>query len=227
MRILLVEDETELAGPLAELLRQECFSVDIATDGSTADELKFVNSYDLVVLDWSIPAPTGIELLRQWRESGDETPVLMLTGRRAIEDRVSGLDSGADDYLVKPFSLREFMARVRGLLRRRHRPLQGELRAADVCMNRASRQVTVDNQPVELTPKEFAILEYFLRRPEEVVTRGDLIDHVWDDSFDASSNVVDVTVYRLRGKIDGNRDERILHTVKGVGYILKRQRCKR
>jgi len=226
MRILLVEDEEDLAAPLAESLRQECFSVDVAADGRTADELMFVNSYDLVVLDWSIPAPTGIDLLRQWREAGRETLVLMLTGHRAVEDRVTGLDSGADDYLVKPFSLREFMARVRGLLRRRQRPMQGELRVADVCMDRASRQVTVGNQPVELSPKEFAILEYFLRRPEEVVTRSDLIDHVWDDSFDSSSNVVDVTIYRLRGKIDGNRDDRILHTVKGVGYILKQERSK-
>lgn len=153
-----------------------------------------------------------------------ETPVLMLTGRGDVDDRVSGLDSGADDYLTKPFSLVEFLARVRSLLRRRARPLQARLEVADVSMDRAAHRVMVGREEIELSPKEFSLLEYFLSRPDMVVSRSELIDHVWDEAFDSLSNVVDVTVHRLRGKIDGGREAKLLHTIKGVGYVLKTER---
>ncbi len=225
MRILVVEDETNLAEALVEVLEDEAYAVDLAEEGATASELMSVNTYDAVVLDWTIPPPTGIELLRRWRERGDETPVLMLTGRGGVEDRVDGLDTGADDYLIKPFSFDEFLARVRSLLRRREKALNNRLEAGDVEMDRAAHRVKVGGHEVDLSPKEFSMLEYFLHRIDEVVSRTDLSEHVWDDSFDSMSNVIDVTVHRLRRKIDGDREARLLHTVKGVGYVLKSERA--
>lgn len=221
MRILLVEDDASLGPALVELLAGEAYAVDHAPDGDTASELFDVNTYDVVVLDWSIPPPTGVELLREWRQQGDATPVLMLTGKSGVSDRVSGLDTGADDYLTKPFVFEELLARVRSLLRRREKPLQSDLSAGDVEMDRAAHVVCVAGRPIELSPKEFALLEYFLHHKDEVVTRSDLSEHVWDDSFDSFSNVIDVTVHRLRKKIDGGKEARLLHTVKGVGYILR------
>jgi DNA-binding response OmpR family regulator len=223
MRILVVEDEETLADALAEALEDERYAVDLAADGDTADELMAVNEYDLVVLDWTLPGPSGLELLSRWRQAGSEVPVLMLTARRDVDDRVGGLDAGADDYLTKPFSFVELLARVRSLLRRRHKILQN-LSAGDVELERSARRVTVAGEPVELAPKEFGILEYLLTRVDETVTRTELAEHVWDDSFDAMSNTIDVLVYRLRKKIDGGRDAKLLHTVKGVGYLLKSQR---
>jgi DNA-binding response OmpR family regulator len=224
MRILVVEDERVLAEALVEALQQEFHAVDLARDGETASELADVNEYDLIVLDWTIPPPTGIELLRSWRRAGRETPVLMLTGRSAVGDRVDGLDTGADDYLTKPFSLVELQARVRSLLRRRAKPLQSLLQADDLEMDRAARRVTVGGRPLDLSPKEFALLEYLLSRKDQVVTRTEISEHVWDDSFDPLGNVVDVTVHRLRRKIDGEREKRLLHTLKGVGYVLRGER---
>lgn len=224
MRILVVEDDIALADALVELLEEAYYAVDLAPDGATASELHAVNQYDLVVLDWTIPPPSGIELLGAWREKGDQTPVLMLTGRTGLEDKVDGLDTGADDYLTKPFSFKEFLARVRSLLRRREKTLQSNLEAGDLVMDRAARRVKVAGEPVELSPKEFGLLEYFLNRCDEVVTRTDLSEHVWDDTFDSLSNVIDVTVHRLRKKIDGQQDKKLLHTIKGVGYVLRSQR---
>jgi DNA-binding response OmpR family regulator len=225
MRLLVVEDDAALAEALVEVLRDETYAVDLATDGETAALLMDVNVYDGVVLDWTIPPPSGIELLDRWRKSGLQTPVLMLTGRDGVADRVGGLDRGADDYLVKPFAFDEFLARVRSLLRRRERVLTSELAAGDLLMDRTRRRVTVGGAPVELSPKEFALLEYFLHRRGQVVTRSDLAEHVWDDSFDSLSNVIDVTVHRLRRKIDGARPDRLLHTLKGVGYVLRADRA--
>jgi len=224
MRVLVVEDEEVLAQALVEVLEGEFYAVDHAGDGETAGELAEVNEYDLVVLDWTIPPPTGIELLRTWRRSGRDMPVLMLTARAAVNDKVDGLDTGADDFLTKPFSLPEFLARVRSLLRRRAKPLQATLSAGDLEMDRAGRRVTVDGRDLELSPKEFALLEYFLTHRDEVISRTELSEHVWDDTFDSLANVIDVTVHRLRKKIDGERGDRLLHTLKGVGYVLKSQR---
>ncbi|MCH9646712.1 MAG: response regulator transcription factor [Deltaproteobacteria bacterium] len=224
MKILVVEDEPDLAEVLVEALEEERYLVDLARDGEKADEMMGMNEYDAVVLDWTIPAPDGLELLRTWRKGGVETPVLMLTGRSRLEDRVGGLDTGADDYLTKPFSLAELLARVRTLLRRRDRSLNA-MEAGDLKMDRPARKVIVAGREVVLSPKEFAILEYLLTRVDEVVTRTELAEHAWDDSFDAMSNVIDVTVYRLRKKIDGGNPLRLLHTLKGVGYSLKSQRA--
>lgn len=224
MRLLVVEDEATLADAVVDLLRSESYAVDLAADGETASELMDVNTYDCVLLDWALPGRSGMELLADWRAAGDETPVLMLTGRTAVEDRVSGLDMGADDYLTKPFSLVELLARVRSLIRRRSKPLQTALRAGDVEMDRAARRVTVAGHMVELSPKEFSLLEYLLGHVGEVVTRTDLIEHVWDDSFDSLSNLVDVTIYKLRKKIDSGGGGKLLHTVKGVGYVLQESR---
>ncbi|MEA2690753.1 MAG: two-component system, OmpR family, copper resistance phosphate regulon response regulator CusR [Acidobacteriota bacterium] len=224
MRILVVDDNRELAQSVASGLTSEAYAVDLAHDGPTADELVSINPYDLVVLDWSIPPPSGLELLRAWRRQGLTMPVLMLTGRTDVADRVNGLDTGADDYLTKPFSFPELLARVRSLLRRRDRPLEPELRAGDLVMDRATRRVTVGGETLELTRQQFALLEYLLRHKDEVVTRTDLADHVWDGSLDSFSNLVDVAVHRLRQKIDGERDKRLLHTIKGAGYVLRSER---
>lgn len=226
MRILLVEDEASLAEPVMEVLRDETYSVDWARSGADASRLMHENeeSYDLVILDWTIPSPNGIELLREWRTLGIAIPVLMLTGRDTVEDRVGGLDTGADDYLTKPFVFDELLARVRSLLRRRATRLKTRLGTDDVTMDRAAHTVSVDGERVELSPKEFAVLEYFLHHVDELVTRADLTEHVWDESFDPQSNVIDVTVHRMRRKIDGERARRLVHTLKGMGYVLKSRR---
>jgi DNA-binding response OmpR family regulator len=223
MRILVVEDDRPIAEAIVETLRDERYAVDLAATGEEASEMVAVNDYDLVVLDWSIPPPTGIELLREWRSQGLELPVLMLTGHTDVEDRVGGLDTGADDYLTQPFRFAELLARVRSLLRRRARPLDPPLAVADVVVDRARLEVEVAGEPIELTPKEFALLEYLIRRRGEVVSRTDLAEHVWDGSFDSLSNVIDVTVFRLRQKLDAGRDRKLIHTVKGAGYVLREE----
>jgi DNA-binding response OmpR family regulator len=224
MRILLVEDNAVLAEALAATLRHESYAVDLAPTGAAASELAAVNDYDLVVLDWSIPPPTGIELLRGWRAEGRQVPVIMLTGHVDLGHTVDGLDTGADDYLTKPFRDGELLARVRSLLRRRSKDLE-TLSAGDLALERASRRVTVGDEVLDLPPKEFGILEYLLRRTDETVSRTELAEHVWDDSFDAMSNTIDVLVYRLRKKIDGGRDKKLLHTIKGAGYVLRGRRA--
>lgn len=224
MRILVVEDEPRQAELIREVLEDACYAVDPAADGETAAELMEVNDYDLVVLDWGIPAPSGIELLSTWRRQGHSMPILMLTGRDEVKDRVGGLDTGADDYLIKPCSLVELLARVRSLLRRREIPLQLALEAGDLKLDRSKHQVTVAAEPVVLSPKEFGVLEYLLSRKDEVVTRADIEEHAWDEASDPMANVVDVVIHRLRKKVDGGRQGRLIHTVRGVGYMLRSQR---
>jgi DNA-binding response OmpR family regulator len=221
LRVLLVEDEPTLAEALVEALEYDSHAVDHAADGEAASELADVNSYDVIILDWEIPRPSGIELLETWRSAGMQTPVLMLTGRSGVKDRVGGLDRGADDYLTKPFSVSELLARVRSLLRRRDKEIQISLAAGDLEMDRSAHRVTVDGREVALTPKEFALLEYFLHNVGRVVSRTAISEHVWDDGFDSFANVVDVTVHRLRRKVDGDREDTLIHTVKGVGYVLQ------
>ena len=223
MKILLVEDDAGLAEPLAEALADEAYAVDRAATGAEADELAAVHDYDLVILDWGIPEPSGLELLRRWRAARLTFPVLMLTGRGELADRVSGLDGGADDYLTKPFALGELLARVRSLLRRRGKEV-APLAAGDLAMDRAARAVTLAGAAVALSPKEFGVLEYLLAHADRAVSREELSEHVWDRNFDASSNTLDVIVYRVRKKIDGARAERLLHTVPGVGYLLSSRR---
>jgi DNA-binding response OmpR family regulator len=223
VKILLVEDDAGLAEPLAEALADEAYAVDVAETGAEADELAAVHDYDLVILDWGIPEPSGLELLRHWRTAGLAFPVLMLTGRGALADRVSGLDGGADDYLTKPFALDELLARVRSLLRRRGKEVS-TLAAGDLAMDRAARTVSLAGAAVAFSPKEFGVLEYLLAQADRAVSREELSEHVWDRGFDPASNTLDVIVYRVRKKIDGQRSDRLLHTVPGVGYLLSSTR---
>lgn len=224
VRILFVEDDVQLATSLLSGLGSMGFAVDHADRGDVASELMYANDYDAVILDWGIPAPNGLDLLRAWREEGRDTPVLMLTGHAACSSIVSGLDAGADDYLTKPFRMQELLARLRSLLRRRAKPVSLKLCAADLEMDPATRAVKIGGDDVPLTPKEFALLEFLLTRIDEVVPRTEIQEHVWDSAMDSFSNFVDVTIHRLRKKIDDGRQGRLLHNVRGAGFVLRSQR---
>jgi DNA-binding response OmpR family regulator len=225
MRILVVEDEAVLADALLGALEEEEYAVDLVRDGESADRRMGADGYDLVILDWRIPPPDGLELLRRWRGAGIGVPVLMLTGVGGIPERVDALDTGADDFLAKPFSFAELLARVRSLLRRRHRTLPQEIEAGDLRLERGTHTVTVGGEPVVLSPREYALLEYLMARLDEVVSRQELAERVWGEEEEPQSNLVDVTVHRLRRKIDPDeRAGRLLHTVKGVGYLLRSSR---
>ncbi|MCH9650191.1 MAG: response regulator transcription factor [Deltaproteobacteria bacterium] len=220
MRILLVEDDRNLGDAVAEELREELYAVDLARDGDTAAELMIVNEYDGVILDRNIPPPTGLELLRRWRQEGSLTPVLVLTARSSMEDRVGGLDAGADDYLAKPFEFTELKARVRSLVRRSARPATAWLRAGDLAMNPDKRRVQVADFPLRLSAREFDVLEYLLRHQGAVVPRARLLEKVWEVNFDPMTNVVEVFIHRLRSKVGKLTDQKLIQTVKGVGYRL-------
>jgi DNA-binding response OmpR family regulator len=223
MKILVVEDDDAMAEALSLTLEDELYEVDVAVDGASADERATVNEYDLVVLDWTIPPPSGVELVRQWRERGLEFPILMLTARDAHQDRVAGLDAGADDYLTKPFHYPELLARVRSLLRRRSKAL-APLAAGDLELDRSAREVRLDGEPIDLSPKEFGVLEYLLTHAGRAVSREAVIEHVWETDHAAESNVFDVILSRVRRKIDGERQGKLLETVKGFGYRLRTER---
>jgi DNA-binding response OmpR family regulator len=225
MRILVVEDEEVLADALTTVLQDEHYAVDLVYDGSGAADRMQGGGYDLVILDWKIPPPDGIELLRQWRSAGEQVPVLMLTGVGGVPERVDALDTGADDFLPKPFAFEELLARVRSLLRRQSRTLQASLQAGDVAMDRASHTVTRDGEPIVLSPREFALLEYLLSHQDEVISRQELAERVWGEDEEPQSNLVDVTVHRLRRKIDDDGEGKLLHTVKGVGYLMRSHRA--
>jgi DNA-binding response OmpR family regulator len=221
MRILLVEDERKVASFICQGLEEEGHAVDLAKDGEAALDLLRGEPYDLVVLDVMLPRRDGFSVLRAARQAGLTAPVLMLTARDAVADKVVGLDLGADDYLTKPFAFEEFLARVRALLRRRDERREPVLRLADLALDPATREVTRGRRRVTLTAREYALLEYFLRNPGRVLTRPMLAEHVWGLDFDSESNVVDVYVGYLRRKIDGPGEPRLLHTVRGAGYALR------
>lgn len=225
MRILVIEDEKKVARFIERGLKEEGFAVDIAQDGEEGLFLAQSNPYDLIVLDVLMPKKDGFQVLRELRAAKCPARVLMLTARDSVQDRVQGLDSGADDYLVKPFAFAEFLARVRSLLRRGTEDDPVELRALDLTLDLKTRKVTRAGKPAALSAKEFAVLEYLLRHPNEVVTRTRLAEHVWDENFDSFSNVIDVTVYHLREKVDRGFQPALIHTVRGVGYILKAGGC--
>ena len=220
MRILLVEDEPSAAGMLAKGLREEAYAVDVAGDGERALELAFVNDYDLVILDVMLPGRDGFKVCRELRSTGAAVPVLMLTARDAVEDRIAGLDTGADDYLTKPFDFDELLARVRALLRRKPTLLPAVISVADLAVDTRARRVSRAGKEVELTAKEYALLEYLARRAGEVVSRADIAEHVWDESYDPFSKVIEVFIQRLRRKLDGGRPLNLIRTRRGEGYML-------
>jgi DNA-binding response OmpR family regulator len=221
MRILVVEDEPKLAETLRSGLVEHRYAVDVAHDGQDGYELAAGGPYDLLILDVMLPGLDGFELCRRLRAGGSSLPVLMLTARDAVDDRVEGLDRGADDYLVKPFAFRELLARVRALLRREAPTKHPILRVGDLEMDTMSHEVRRAGRPIELTGKEYAILEYFLRNPDRVLSRTQIADHVWDYDFVSMSNVIDVYVGYLRRKLADGREPRLLHTVRGTGYRLR------
>jgi two-component system copper resistance phosphate regulon response regulator CusR len=220
MRILLVEDEPDAAAMLARGLRERSYAVDVAADGDAALLAVSDNDYDLVILDRLLPGRSGIEVCRTMRTDGDRTPILMLTARGAVADRVEGLDAGADDYLGKPFELDELLARVRALLRRGPELQPAVVTVADLAIDTRAQGVTRGGRRVELTAKEFALLEFLARRAGHVVGRAEIAEHVWDASFDAFSNRIEVYIQRLRRKLDDGPGPRLIHTRRGVGYSL-------
>lgn len=220
MRVLVVEDEHKINRTVCQALREEAYAVDPAFDGEEGEEMALVNEYDLVILDLMLPKKSGIALCRGLRDRGVSTPILMLTARDTVEDRVEGLDSGADDYVVKPFHMDELLARVRALLRRDTGVKSTRLQVADLVVDTSSHRVTRAGNPIELTSKEYAMLEYFMRNPDQVLTRTIISEHVWDDEFDSLSNIIDVYIRRLRKKIDEGFQPRLLHTIRGSGYLL-------
>ncbi len=221
MRILVVEDERKVARFIERGLKEERFAVDVAPDGEEGLFRAQSNDYDLIVLDVLMPKKDGFQVLRELRAAKCRARILMLTARDSVEDRVQGLEGGADDYLIKPFAFAEFLARVRALLRRGAEDDPISLSALDLMMDLKTRKVSRAGKPVTLSAKEFGVLEYLLRHPDEVVTRTQLAEHAWDENFDSFSNVIDVTVYHLREKVDRGFQPALIHTVRGVGYVLK------
>jgi DNA-binding response OmpR family regulator len=222
MRILVVEDERKVAAFIRQGLEEEGHAVEVAADGRTALDLLLGGPpYDLVVLDLALPRLDGVAVLREARARSVETPVLILTARDRVDDKVTGLDLGADDYLTKPFSFDEFLARVRALLRRSAGQRAPVLRVADLTLDPAMRVVRRGTRRIDLTAREYALLEYFLRNPGRVLTRPMLAEHVWGLDFDSETNIIDVYVGYLRRKIDGPGQARLLHTVRGAGYVLR------
>jgi heavy metal response regulator len=221
MRILVVEDEHKLASVLKRGLEEHGYAVDVAYDGEDGLALATAAPYDLIVLDVMLPKLDGFAVCHALRAQHAHMPILMLTARDAVDDRVSGLDSGADDYLTKPFSFRELLARIRALLRREGRSKDPVLRVADLEVDTVSHEVRRGGKHIELTSKEYAILEYFLRNPNRVLTRTQIAEHVWDYDFVSMSNVIDVYVGYLRRKLGDDGEARLLRTIRGTGYQLK------
>jgi two-component system copper resistance phosphate regulon response regulator CusR len=220
MRILLVEDEPSAARMLAKGLREQGYAVDVAGDGEEALYQQSINEYDLVILDVMLPRRDGFDVCRSIRSEGSKVPVLMLTARDAVDDRISGLDCGADDYLTKPFDFGELMARVRALLRRPDVLLPEAITIADLEINIHARRVKRANQEIQLTLKEYALLEYFARNVDRVLGRAEIAEHVWDQSFDLFSNSIEVYIQRLRRKIDDGHLLKLIQTRRGEGYVL-------
>ncbi|MGB2591481.1 MAG: response regulator transcription factor [Candidatus Acidiferrum sp.] len=221
MRILLVEDDPGVRRFVVKGLREQAYAVDTAATGENALYQADINEYDLVILDVMIPAPDGFEVCRRLRKSGRTMPILMLTARDALEDRVNGLDRGADDYLTKPFEFRELLARLRALLRRSTELHPPRLSVGDLVLDTAAQSATRGGHAITLTHKEYALFEYLVRNAGRVVNRADIAEHVWDETFDPFSNLIEVYINRLRRKIDPDGRSGLLQTRRGAGYILR------
>jgi heavy metal response regulator len=221
MRILVVEDEKKVASFIQRGMEGEGFEVDVAADGESGVEMGAHGSYDLILMDIMLPKMDGLEAIKALREKGVDAPVLCLTARDTVEDIVAGLDSGSDDYLTKPFAFAELLARVRALVRRGSQERGAEITYADLRLDPVAHKVWRSDKEIELTAKEYALLEYFMRNPETTLTRTMIAEHVWDYTFDSFTNIIDVYVNYLRKKIDRDFPGKLIHTVRGIGYVLK------
>ncbi len=221
MRLLVIEDERKVASFVKKGLEEEHYAVDVAYDGEEGLYLAETNDYDLIVLDLMIPKLNGLEVLKRVRAKRNNVPILVLTARDSVEDKVKGLDAGCDDYLTKPFAFAELLARIRALLRREKAEKEPVLRIADLRLSLVTHKVTRGEKEIELTSREYALLEYFMRNPSKVLTRTMISEHVWDYHFDSMTNVIDVYVNYLRKKIDKDFEPKLIHTIRGIGYIMK------
>jgi heavy metal response regulator len=221
MRILLIEDDKKVASFIRKGLEEEGHAVDLAADGEAGLFMGLDHLHDLIILDVMLPKKPGFQVLRELRQAKVATPVLMLTARDTVEDKVQGLDAGADDYLTKPFVFAELLARVRALLRRSAEARSPRLQVGDLALDPATRSVTRGGRSITLTNREFALLEYLMRNAGRVLTRTAITEHVWDYDFDSGTNVIDVYVNYLRKKIDAGHEPKLLHTVRGAGYVLR------
>ncbi len=222
MRAIIVEDDATIAEFVARGLREAGFAVDRAADGEAGRELTAAAAYDVAIVDVMLPKLGGLELIAAMRRSGVRTPVLILSARHSVDDRVKGLETGGDDYLTKPFAFPELLARVQALIRRSTgAPSSTELRLADLTLDLMTRRASRQGRDIDLRPREFALLEYLMRSAGRVVSKTMILSHVWDYSFDPRTNVVDVLVFRLREKIDKGLEPKLIHTVRGIGYVLK------
>jgi heavy metal response regulator len=221
MRLLVVEDEKKVANFLKKGLEEEYYAVDVAYDGEQALYMIELNDYDLVLLDIMLPRIDGMTVLRRIRENSNFVPILMVTAKDSVDNIVEGLDAGCDDYLTKPFAFSELLARIRALLRRDKEAKTPILEVGDLRLSPLTHEVTRCDRNIDLTAKEYALLEYFMRNPNRVLTRTMISEHVWDYHFDSDTNVVDVYVNFLRKKIDRDFDIKLIHTIRGVGYMIK------
>jgi len=221
MRILIVEDEKKVAGFIKKGLEEETYAVDVAYDGEEGFHLADMNQYDMIILDLMLPKMDGLEILTRLRDKKLSTPILLLTAKDAVEDKVTGLNKGADDYLTKPFAFSELLARVRSLLRRGQAETKTVLTVGDLSLDMVSHKVNRGGEEIELTGKEYSLLEYFMRNEGKVLTRTMIAEHVWDYNFDTFTNVIDVYVNHLRKKIDKKYPSKLLHTLRGVGYVMR------
>ncbi|MEX5214308.1 MAG: response regulator transcription factor [Nitrospiraceae bacterium] len=221
MRILVIEDEAKVGSFIKRALEEESYAVDLCADGAQGLDLALSGSYDLVIVDLMVPSLPGLEIVKRLRKEKITSPVLILTALSQVDQKVKGLDAGADDYLTKPFAIDELLARVRALLRRGPTDAVGILQVDDLILNPATREVTRGDHRLDLTAKEYALLEYLLRNAGRVLTRPMIAEHVWNLDFDTFTNVIDVYVNYLRNKVDKGRPRKLIHTVRGSGYVLK------
>ncbi|MEO8034585.1 MAG: response regulator transcription factor, partial [Acidobacteriota bacterium] len=221
MRLLVVEDDVDVARFLRRGLTEAAYAADVVSDGESALEMSALNPYDAIVLDLMIPGPDGLEVCRRIRDSGSHVPILILTARDSVDEKIAGLDAGADDYLAKPFEFGELLARLRALLRRGSVTLSPVIAAGDMQIDTRSHRVSVADQPLTLTTKEYSVLEYLARNSGRIVTREEIAEHVWGQDYDPFSNLIEVYINRLRRHIEKASDVRFIQTIRGAGYMFE------